>query len=113
MAAIGMEMMAEWGASAVAQRLALLTERIAEGVRGIGFRVADSRLRAPHILSLSFPEGMPPGLIEGLASEGVYVAARLGRLRVSPHVFDDEADADRFVAVLARRLQPLQSKANP
>jgi selenocysteine lyase/cysteine desulfurase len=105
MAAIGMEMMAEWGASAVAQRLALLTERLAEGVREIGFRISDRRLRAPHILSLAFPEGMPQGLIEGLATEGVYVAARLGRLRVSPHVFNDEADVDRFVAALARRLQ--------
>ncbi|HEY0911390.1 MAG TPA: aminotransferase class V-fold PLP-dependent enzyme [Bradyrhizobium sp.] len=105
MAAIGMELMAEWGASAVAQRLSSLTERLAEGVRGLGVRVGDRRLRAPHILSLGFPDGMPQGLIEGLASEGVYVAARLGRLRVSPHVFNDEADADRFVAALARRLQ--------
>ena len=104
MAAIGMEMMAEWGASAVAERLAWLTERIAEGVRGIGFPIRDHRLRAPHILSLSFAQTMPQGLIEGLASEGVYVAARLGRLRVSPHVFNDEADTDRFVAALARRM---------
>jgi selenocysteine lyase/cysteine desulfurase len=105
MAAIGMEMMAGWSASAVAQRLAMLTERIAEGIRGIGVRIGDRPLRAPHILSLDFPEGMPQGLIEGLAAEGVYVAARLGRLRVSPHVFNDETDADRFVAALARRLQ--------
>jgi selenocysteine lyase/cysteine desulfurase len=105
MAAIGMEMLAGWGASAVAQRLASLTERIAEGVRGIGLRISDRRLRAPHILSLSFPNGMPQGLIEGLATEGVYVAARLGRLRISPHVFNDEADADRIVAVLAQRLR--------
>ena len=33
MAAIGMEMVAEWGAAAIAQRLAMLTERIADGVR--------------------------------------------------------------------------------
>ena len=32
MAAIGMEMMAEWGAQAVAERLAMLTARIAEGL---------------------------------------------------------------------------------
>jgi len=43
-------------------------------------------------------------LIEGLASDGVYVAARLGRLRISPHVYNDEDDADRFVAALAKRL---------
>ena len=33
MASIGMEMMADWGAAAIAQRLAMLTERIAAGVR--------------------------------------------------------------------------------
>ncbi len=103
MAAISMEMMAEWGAAAVVQRLAMLTERIAEGVRDIGIQVPDRRLRAPHILSLAFKAGMPKNLIEGLATEGVYVAPRLGRMRVSPHVFNDEADADRFTAALARR----------
>jgi selenocysteine lyase/cysteine desulfurase len=110
MAAIGMEMMAEWGATAVAQRLAMLTERIAEGLRGIGLAVPNLKLRAPHILSLSFENlglkgAMPAELIDGLASEGVYVAARLGRMRISPHVYNDEADADRFVATLARRLK--------
>jgi selenocysteine lyase/cysteine desulfurase len=105
MSAIGMEMMADWGAAAVAQRLAMLTERIAEGVRGMGVSVPEPRIRAPHILSLGFKDGMPAGLVDGLASEGVYVAERLGRMRISPHVFNDEADADRFVAALAQRLR--------
>jgi selenocysteine lyase/cysteine desulfurase len=105
MAAIGMEMMGEWGAAAVAQRLAMLTDRIAEGLRGIGVGVPPRQLRAPHILSLNFKDGMPKGLIEGLAGEDIYVAARLGRMRVSPHVFNDEADGDRFVAALSRRLR--------
>jgi selenocysteine lyase/cysteine desulfurase len=105
MAAIGMEMMAEWGAAAVAQRLAMLSGRIAEDLRGIGVSVPEARLRSPHILSLAFKGGLPAGLVEGLASEGVYVAARLGRLRISPHVYNDEADADRFVKTLAGRLR--------
>src|SRR5579862_2797540 len=102
MAAIGMEMMAEWGAAAVVQRLSMLTERIAEGVCGIGVGVPDRRFRAPHIMSLGFKDGMPAGLVEGLATEGVHVAARLGRMRISPHVYNDEADVDSFVAALAR-----------
>jgi selenocysteine lyase/cysteine desulfurase len=104
MAAIGMEMMADWGAPAVVQRLLMLTDRIAEGVRDIGVRVAERRTRAPHVLSLDFKNGMPKDLIEGLASDNIYVAARLGRMRISPHVFNDEADADRLIAALSRRL---------
>jgi selenocysteine lyase/cysteine desulfurase len=105
MAAIGIEMMAEWGAAAVSQRLAMLTERIAGGLRGIGVSMPERRVRAPHILSVSFKDGMTKGLVEGLAADGIYVAPRLGRMRVSPHVFNDEADCDRFVAALAERLR--------
>jgi selenocysteine lyase/cysteine desulfurase len=48
---------------------------------------------------------MPAGLIESLAADGIYVAARLGRMRISPHVYNDELDADRFVAAMAERLR--------
>ena len=61
--------------------------------------IPDARVRAPHILSLGFPGGMPPKLIERLATEHIHVAPRLGRLRISPHVYNDEADVDRFVDV--------------
>jgi selenocysteine lyase/cysteine desulfurase len=105
MAAIGMEMVAEWGAAAIAQRLAMLTERVADGVRDLGASMLEPRLRAPHILCLGFGKAMPQGLVERLAADGVHVAARLGRLRVSPHVFNDEADADRFVTALTRQLR--------
>jgi selenocysteine lyase/cysteine desulfurase len=109
MASIGMEMMAQWGASAIAGRLAALTDRIGEALGGTPVRLSDRRFRAPHILSLEFEGGVPPGLVEGLASEGIYVAKRLARMRVSPHVFNDEDDADRFAAALATRLQAARS----
>jgi selenocysteine lyase/cysteine desulfurase len=47
---------------------------------------------------------MPAGLIERLAGEQVFVAPRLGRMRISPHVYNDEADVDRFLAVMRRAL---------
>src|SRR5256885_481280 len=101
MAAIGMEMMARWGAAAVVARLSALTRRIADGLNGTNaVQVLDERFRAPHILSLGFPDGMPPDLIAALAGQQIYVAARLGRMRISPHVYNDEADVDRFVAAL-------------
>ena len=71
-------------------------------MRGLGVSVPEQRVRAPHILSLGFRDGIPAGLVEGLATEDVYVAARLNRMRISPHVFNDEDDTDRFVAALAR-----------
>ena len=105
MAAIGMEMMAEWGSPAVVHRLQMLTQRIADHLQNSGVRVPEAKFRAPHILSLGFPGGMPAGLVQGLAGEDIYVAPRLGRMRISPHVYNDEADIDRFVAALTKRLR--------
>jgi selenocysteine lyase/cysteine desulfurase len=99
MAAIGMEMVARWGAAAIVGRLAMLTARLDAGLRDVGVAIPDARMRAPHVLSLGFPDGMPPQLVARLAAENVYVAPRLGRLRISPHVYNDEADVDRFVTV--------------
>jgi selenocysteine lyase/cysteine desulfurase len=45
---------------------------------------------------------MPHGLVAQLAANNVFVAPRLGRLRISPHVYNDEADVDRFVEIFRK-----------
>jgi len=103
MAAIGMEMMASWGTEAVVNRLSALTRRISDGLAGLNtVGIPDGRFRAPHILCLGFAGDGLTSLIAKLASQQIYVAARIGRMRISPHVYNDEADADRCVASIAR-----------
>ena len=102
MAAIGMELVADWGTEAITDRLSMLTGRLAEGLPNAGVTVSPAHLRAPHVLSLSFPDGMPQELPERLAAENVFVSPRLGRLRISPHVYNDEADVDRFLEVFRK-----------
>ena len=104
MASIGMEMMAGWSSTAIVERLAMLTGRLAQGLDDLDVVIPGIRVRAPHILCLGFPGGMPAGLIERLAGEQVFVAPRLGRMRISPHVYNDETDVDRFLAVMRRAL---------
>jgi selenocysteine lyase/cysteine desulfurase len=116
MASVGMEMMAGWGHEAVSARLRALTDRMEAGLRrggampaGGGVRPAAAGAgagRAPHLLCLEFPETAMAGrVVERLAADGIHVAARLGRVRVSPHVYNDEADADRFVEAFRRSVQ--------
>ena len=102
MAAVGMEMMAGWGNDPIVARLSMLTDRLADGLANSGVRVIDKKLRAPHVLSLAFPKGMAPDLPKKLAAENVYAAPRLGRLRISPHVYNDEEDIERFVEVFRK-----------
>jgi selenocysteine lyase/cysteine desulfurase len=102
MAAVGMEMMAGWGNEPIVARLSMLTDRLADGLANSGVRVIDRKLRAPHVLSLQFPQGMAQDLPKKLAAENVYAAPRLGRLRISPHVYNDEEDVERFVETFKR-----------
>ena len=102
MAAIGMEMMAGWGNAAVVERLSMLTGKLAEGLANLDVRLLDAKLRAPHILCVAFPKGMSADLPKKLAAEGVHAAPRLGRLRISPHVYNDEQDVARFVEVFRK-----------
>jgi selenocysteine lyase/cysteine desulfurase len=102
MAAIGMELVAGWGADAIVERIRMLTRRLADGLRNSGVLVPEERVRAPHILSLGFPKGLPADLMARLAAEQVYAAPRLGRIRVSPHVYNDEEDVDRFIEVFRK-----------
>jgi selenocysteine lyase/cysteine desulfurase len=102
MASVGMEMMAEWGCEAIQQRLRMLTGQLADELRNEAVTLPDASVRAPHILSPQFRGGMPERLVQQLAAEGIYVAPRVGRMRISPHVYNDEADIDRFVATFRR-----------
>jgi selenocysteine lyase/cysteine desulfurase len=102
MASIGMEMMAKWGNDAVVERLSMLTGRLADGLANLDVRLPDRKVRAPHLLCVAFPKGMAPDLPNRLAAEGVHAAPRLGRLRISPHVYNDEEDVDRFVEVFRK-----------
>lgn len=102
MAAVGMEMMAAWGNDPIVARLSMLTDRLADGLANSGVRVLDKKLRAPHLLCLYFPKGMADDLPQKLAAENVHAAPRLGRLRISPHVYNDEEDVDRFVEVFRK-----------
>jgi selenocysteine lyase/cysteine desulfurase len=102
MASIGMEMMAGWGNGPIVERLAMLTGKLADGLGNLGVRLVDAKLRAPHILCVTFPKGMAPDLPKRLAAENVHAAPRLGRLRISPHVYNDEQDVERFVEVFRK-----------
>ena len=57
--------------------------------------------RAGHLLGLRLPGGAPADLAARLAAARVFVSVRGDAVRVSPHVYNDQADVDRLLEVLA------------
>jgi len=105
MAVTGLEQIAEWGVPAVAARLRGLTDRLADGVAGLGLTPPPASLRAPHILGLRPPAGLLTGLVDRLQRDRVYVSERSGALRISPHVWTDGDDLARCLAALSEACQ--------
>lgn len=88
----------EWGVKNISETLgaanAALEARLAE--HGV---LAQER-RAPHFLSVRFPEGLPEGIEGKLAAAGVHVSLRGEWMRITQHVYNDEADIERLLAAL-------------
>lgn len=99
-ASAGLDFLLAFGVEAIAQSLAAQTEAIAARAAALGLEAAPVGTRAPHFLSLGFAGGVPDGLTERLAAGGVHVSLRGLSLRVTPHLYNDAADADALIAAL-------------
>ena len=69
-----------------------------------GMTVPPQGRRAPHFIGLRRSEPFPPGLIATLAARGAHVALRGGAIRVSPYLYNTEADVEQFFAILDEAL---------
>ena len=95
----------DWGVDEIQDTLAARTDGIAERARALGIEALPRSLRAGHYLGLRFQRGVPEGLAESLAAERVYVSVR-GRdaVRVTPHLWVNDADEERLFEVLEAKL---------
>ncbi|MEM1307352.1 MAG: aminotransferase class V-fold PLP-dependent enzyme [Pseudomonadota bacterium] len=102
MATTGMRFVGGLGPDNVSTYIGALTEALA--ARLDGPRVPDARFRTPHILSLDVGVDRAKPAATALAARGIHVAARLGRLRVAPHIYNDQRDIDRIATALTEIL---------
>jgi selenocysteine lyase/cysteine desulfurase len=101
MSIVALEQLSGWSVEAIQARIKPVTERILAGAAKVGYRAAASDQQAIHLFGLRRDGGLPGGLGKALQAANVHVSLRGDAIRVSPHVFNDEADADRLTAALA------------
>lgn len=102
MVTAALEQILAWTPEAISATLAGITGRIAAQAPELGVTVAPERLRAAHLLGLRFPGGAPPGLLEQLRREQIFVSIRGGTVRIAPHLFINPSDVDRLLGALRR-----------
>jgi selenocysteine lyase/cysteine desulfurase len=96
-----LKLLNRWGIASSFERLRHLNDLIWEEAMKRKLIAKANPLRAPHISILDLGEHVPPDLSARLKKRDVYVTVRGSKLRISPHVYNDEADIALLFDTLA------------
>jgi selenocysteine lyase/cysteine desulfurase len=97
-AGAAIEQLLEWGTAEISSTVGAMTMRLEGELAAFGLRAEAGR--APHFLSVRFEGGMPADIEARLAAANVHVSLRGETMRITPHLYNNEADAERLVAGL-------------
>jgi cysteine desulfurase/selenocysteine lyase len=104
-----LNLLAEFGVSPdqspIAERIIEVTDLAVDRLTASGARVISER-DSPHssgIVSFEMPDQDSAKLRHRCLGAGVVLSCRDGRLRISPHAYNNEEDIERLVTVLCQR----------
>jgi selenocysteine lyase/cysteine desulfurase len=97
-----LEMLLAAGTQTISERILAYTELACERLRRAGATILSIRdgVHDSGIVGFSWPHGDPLALRKACLEQGVVLSCRSGRLRISPHAYNDEEDLDRLIAAL-------------
>jgi len=95
-----MDQINAWGVEEIAGALAAKTDAIALAADEKGWIASAPSQRAPHLIGIRHPRGLPDGIRESFSSAGVSVSIRGDSIRVSPHLHTTDEDIAMLVGVL-------------
>jgi selenocysteine lyase/cysteine desulfurase len=102
-----LEMLLEAGIGPIEGRILELTDMACERLAGLGCAIASDR--SPNvrsgIVSFEVPGRDPMELRRAAKSLGVVMSCRGGRLRISPHAYNNHQDLDRLIEAVAANLK--------
>lgn len=105
MAVEALRQILQWGVQNIYDTLTHKTTAIAEQGLQMGLNSVPLEYRAGHFLGLQFDQGVPDTLLADLAKDRIYVSARGNSLRVTPHLYNTEEDADKLIYSLKKVLE--------
>jgi selenocysteine lyase/cysteine desulfurase len=103
------DMLLQLGIDNVRDRVLGLTDLLCERLAAIGWQVFSSRADSEKsgIVSVTLPNGCDGrALLRRCREGGVVVNLRAGRLRISPHCYNNEEDVERLTTELALFTSP-------
>ena len=97
-----LELLQSWGVPAVYERLTYLNRLIWTEAERRGFGGPKADVRAPHIAVVELGERYRPELVRQLKENNAFVTIRGTKMRVTPHVYNEDSDIVRLFDVLEK-----------
>jgi len=101
-AAAALRQLLDWGVENVSETIGTLTDLIETKAAERGIEAIPKEWRARHMIGLMLGPDAPDDLATRLTHHDVFVSVRGESVRVSPHLYNTEADIDRLFDVLER-----------
>jgi cysteine desulfurase/selenocysteine lyase len=97
-----LEILLGLGQDAIADRVLSVTDEACRRLTAIGARIASDRSgeHASGIVSFEMPGQDSQAVRKRCFAAGVALGCRAGRLRISPHAYNNDDDLDRLIAAL-------------
>ncbi len=92
----------EWGVENIGKTLGVKTDKIAQQANEMGYELPLKVMRAPHLIGLPMPGGVPKDLPVRLSKNNIYVSVRGDAIRIAPHLYNSDEDLDRLFEVLGQ-----------
>jgi selenocysteine lyase/cysteine desulfurase len=70
----------------------------------MGLHLIDKQQRSPHFLGATIPKGARKDLVSRLAEKNIYLSERGGKVRITPHLWNEQKDFDKLIFELAKLL---------
>lgn len=93
----------EWQPARVREYLLQIERQSVERMRSLGFEVANELERSANLFGVKLPARLDREACRSyLAQQQIHVSVRGSAIRVSPHVYNNEADLEHLTDALAR-----------
>ncbi|MCB9162205.1 MAG: aminotransferase class V-fold PLP-dependent enzyme [Caldilineaceae bacterium] len=103
----GLKLIQSIGVDVIERQIGAVTDALKAEAMRRGWNLVSPVDPAKHGALITLRSHKVDLLVKWLAQDGIIVSSRDDNLRISPHVYNDQADVDRLVAALAKHRELL------
>jgi selenocysteine lyase/cysteine desulfurase len=100
MALAAAEQLLDWTTAGIAASLRTVTDRIADHAAELGYEIAPSDQRGPHMLGIGLPRDAANAIAADLGERRIIASVRGSSLRIAPHLHATAEDIERLAEAL-------------